>query len=82
MVLKENLRTIKMHKGESSTSYHTRAQEVCDEIVAIREKCIDRELVHVALNGFTKYFHPFLQSITGRDKLSNWENLWSDFIRK
>ena len=64
MVVKENLRTIKMHQGESDTAYLTKVQEVCDELVAIGEKPIDTELVCVALNGFTKDWHTFFQSIT------------------
>ena len=45
MVLKENPRTIKIHKGESVTAYLTRVREVCHELVAIGEKPIETELV-------------------------------------
>ena len=59
MALKENLRKLKMHKGESVTAYLMRFQEVCHELAAIREKPIDTNLVCVAMNGFTKYWHTF-----------------------
>lgn len=82
MVLKEKLRTIKMQKGESVTSYLTRIQGVRDELAPVGEKPVDGELVRVALIGFTKGWATFVQGITGRDKFLDWERLWSDFTQE
>lgn len=43
---------------------------------------MDGELVWVAINGFTKKWATFLQGIIGRDKLPDWECLWSDFTQE
>lgn len=82
LVFKYQLGTIKMQKDENATVYLTRIQEVCDEMATIGEKPMDTKLVLVALNGFTKDWHTFIQSIIGRDKLSDWECLWSDFTQE
>eukprot|EP00253_Pinus_taeda_P001804 PITA_01804 len=42
----------------------------------------EKESLCVALNGFTKDWHTFSKSITGRDTLPNWERLWSDFTQE
>lgn len=62
MVLQEKLSIIKLHKGESVAAYLTRVQEVRDGLVVAGEKPIDTELVHVALNGFTKDWLTFVQN--------------------
>lgn len=54
MVLREKLRTIKMHQGESFIAYLTRVQEVHDELAVVGEEPINTKLVCEALNGFTK----------------------------
>eukprot|EP00253_Pinus_taeda_P034531 PITA_34531 len=82
MILKEKLRTIKMQKGENVTSYLTRIQGVRDELVAVGEKLVDGELVRVAINMFSKGWATFVQGITGRAKLPDWECLWTDFIQE
>lgn len=43
---------------------------------------MDGELVRVSLNGFFKGWATFVQGITRRDKLPDWECLWSDFTQE
>ena len=63
MVLKEKLRIVKMLKGESVTSYLTRVRLVRDELAAVGDKRSDGELVHIALNGFSKEWSICVQVI-------------------
>ena len=54
MVLREKLRSTKMARGESVTSYLTRVSQVRDELAVVGE-VVDRvELIRVALNDFSK----------------------------
>ena len=54
MVLREKLRSTKMARGESVTSYCTRVSQVSDELVVVGEMVDNAELIRVALNGFSK----------------------------
>lgn len=60
MILKEKLRTTKMQKGESVTSYLTKIQNIRDDLAAIGDKLEDKELLRIALNGFTKKWRAFV----------------------
>ena len=80
MVLREKLRSTKMAKGESITSYLTRVSQVRDELVAIEEVVDSVELIQVALNGFLKYWESFVCGIVFRENMPSWERLWDDFV--
>jgi hypothetical protein len=54
MVLREKLKSIKMTKIDTTTSYLTKITQVCDELGAVGETVGDHELVRTALNGVTK----------------------------
>ena len=54
MVLREKLRSTKMAREESVTSYLTRVSQVRDELAAVGEVVDNTELIWVALNGFSK----------------------------
>lgn len=54
MVLREKLRSIKMTRTDSVTSYLTKITQVHDELGAVGETISDNELGRTALNGVTK----------------------------
>ena len=54
MVLREKLKSIRMVKAESVTSYLARITQVRDELGAIGEKVEGSELVRTSLNGMAK----------------------------
>jgi hypothetical protein len=51
--------------------------EIKDHLGAIREIMSDRELVLSTLNNLPKQWEPFLQSISGREKLPTFVCLWT-----
>ena len=53
MVLRENLRDIRMDENEKVASYLTRITQGRDELAAVGEVVIDGEMVKTALNGFS-----------------------------
>ena len=49
-----------MAKGEGVIPYLTRITQIRDELAAVGEKTEDPELVHIALDGFTKSWDIFV----------------------
>lgn len=67
-----------MQKGECIDPFLTRIQEVCDQLVIVREVHQPTELVQMALNNVSKEWQVFVQSILGQDTLPRWDKMWSD----
>jgi hypothetical protein len=75
MVLQEKLRSIKMIKAESVTSYLSRFNQTRDELAAVGEIMDPTVLVRTALIGFSKPWENFVRGIVARETLPSWERL-------
>jgi hypothetical protein len=82
LVLKDKLRNIKIEKGESIPKYLTKFVQCRDELGSVGIIVVDDDLVSLALLGLPKSWHSYQGSVNGREKLSDWERLWSDLVRK
>ena len=82
MVLREKLRSTKMARGESVTSYLTIVSQVRDELAVVGEVADSGELIRVALNGFSKSWESFVWGIVARENMPSWERLWDDFVQE
>jgi hypothetical protein len=82
MVLQEKLRSTKMTKNDTVTSYLTRISQVRDELAVVAERVDSTELVRTALNGFSKPWESFVRSIVAREHIPSWERLWDDFVQE
>jgi hypothetical protein len=82
MVLCERLHSSKMAKGKGVVPYLTRLTQIRDELAAVAEKIEDAELVHVALNGFSKSWDVFVRGVVVWEKLPKWKRLWEDFVQE
>jgi hypothetical protein len=71
LTLKNQLQHIKMTKADTVASFLVKISE-------IRETISDRELVLTTLNALPRHWEPFLQSISGRAELPNFDHLWTD----
>ena len=80
MVLQERMRNTKMAKGEVVVPYLTRITQIRKELGAVGSKIVDEELVQIALNGFSKPWDTFFKGVVAREKLSDWQRLWYDFV--
>ena len=60
LVLEDKLKSTKMLKGESMTSYLTRLSQVKDELAAIDVTVSDGDMVIISLKGFTEEWNPFI----------------------
>lgn len=78
MFLEEKLRCIKMHNGEGIDPFHTKIQEVRDQLSVVGAAPQPTELVRLALNSVSEEWHVFFQSIMGRDRLPDWDRMWAD----
>jgi hypothetical protein len=79
-VLKYKLRKIKMEKGDSIPKYLTKSVQCWDELGSVGITVVVDDLVSLALLGLPKSWHSYQDSINGREKISNWERLWSDLV--
>jgi hypothetical protein len=82
MVLREKLKSIKMTKAENVVTYLTRLTQVRDELGAMGEAITDSDLVRTTLNGVSKQWVVFVESIVAREKLPGWERLWYGFVQE
>jgi hypothetical protein len=82
MVLHDRLRSIRMLKDESVSSFLARFTQIRDELGAVGEVIVPNSLVRQALHSFTKPWGPFIQGIVPRETLPTWERMWDDFAQE
>jgi hypothetical protein len=82
MVLHERLRSIRMLKDESISSFLARFTQIRDELGAVGEVIQPNSLVRQALQSFTKPWGTFIQGIVAREHLPTWDRMWDDFAQE
>jgi hypothetical protein len=82
MVLHDRLRSIRMLKDESVTSFLAIFTRIRDDLGAIGEVIVPNSLVRQALYSFTKPWAPFIQGIVAKEALPMWERMWDDFTQE
>jgi hypothetical protein len=82
LALKDKLRKIKMEKGDSIPKYLTKFVQCQDELGSVGITVTDDDLVSLALLGLPKNWHSYQDSVNGREKLPDWERLWSDLVQE
>jgi hypothetical protein len=78
LTLKHRLQNIKMTKVDTIATFFMRISKIRDQLGAIGETISNRELVMTTLNALPRYWEPFLQSISGRADLPEFDRLWTD----
>lgn len=81
-MLKDKLRNIKMHKNETIMKYMSRFTQGHDEIGGVGVNVAEYYLVSLALLGLLKSWHNYQDLVNEREKLPNWEHLWSDLVKE
>jgi hypothetical protein len=82
LILKQQLQVVDMSSSSTVVSYLMRITQIRDQLAAIGEAIDDTELVNVALSGLPESWEPFVQGICAREKLSDFDRLWTDCIQK
>jgi hypothetical protein len=82
LALKDKLRKIKMENGDSIPKYLTMFVQCRDELGSVGITVADDDLVRLSLLGLPKSWHSYQVSVNGREKLPDWERLWSDWCKR
>jgi hypothetical protein len=77
MILKNELRDMKMNDDENITSYFVRISQLRDQLQAIEEIISEKELVNIVLNGLPKTWDSFSASMNTRKDYPTFEELWT-----
>ena len=71
-----------MEKDDTIHKYLTKFTQCRDELGSVGITVADDNLVSLALLGLPKSWHSYQDSVNGREKLLDWERLWSDLVQE
>jgi hypothetical protein len=77
MSLKNEFHDMKMNDDDNITSYFVRISQLRDQLQAIEEIILDKELVNIVLNGLPKTWDAFAASMNTRKEYLTFEELWT-----
>lgn len=78
LTLKGHLQSINMTKGDIIAAFFMKMSDIRGQLGSIGEIISEKELVLTTLNNIPKNWEPFLQSMSGREKLPTFDHLWTD----
>jgi len=81
-VLKDKLRKIKMEKGNTICTYLNKLTTCKYDFGSVGITTADDDMVSLALLGLPKSWNRYQDSMNGREKLPDWERLWSDLMQE
>lgn len=81
LALRQQLHQVKMAKGGSVMSF-VKIAELRDQLNAIGDEVVDKDLVMLALNGLPHSWEPFIQGISGRSKFPKFDYLHAYCIQE
>jgi hypothetical protein len=71
-----------MSRFDNVTNYFINITQVCDQLVAIKEKLDDVDLISVVYNGFSKSCQQFVNGLCTWEKLLDWKRIWDHCIQE
>jgi hypothetical protein len=77
MSLKNELCDMKMNDDDNITSYLVRISRLRDQLQAIEEIILEKELVNIVINGLPKAWDAFVASMNTRKEYPTFEELWT-----
>jgi hypothetical protein len=82
MNLRTQLKNTRMQKGEMIQEYFSRISEFKERLEAIGDTIDEDELIMTALNGLTRPWNAFIQTICARKEKLKFDNLWEECIQE
>ena len=79
LALKDKLRKIKCEKGNTISTYLNKLTTCRDELKSVGIMTVD-DMVSLSLLGLPKSWHSYQDLVNGREKLPDWERLWSNLM--
>jgi hypothetical protein len=77
MSLKNELCDMKINDDDNITSYLVRIYQLIDQLKAIEEIILEKELVNIVLNGLPKTWDAFATSMNTREEYPTFEEIWN-----
>jgi hypothetical protein len=82
MNLRTQLKNTKMQKGETVQDYFFRVSQFKQQLKAIGDKSYEDELVMKTLNGLTRPWDAFIQTICARKEKLQFDRLWEECVQE
>jgi hypothetical protein len=82
MNLRTQLKNTRMQKGETIQEYFSRISKFMEQLEAIGDTLDEDELIMKTINGLTRPWDAFIQTIcAGKEKL-HFDNLWEECVQE
>ena len=82
MNLRTQLKNTKMKKGETFQDYFSRVSQFKEQLEAIGDNLDEDELIMKTLNGLTRPWDAFIQTIRARKEKLHFESLWEECVQE
>jgi hypothetical protein len=76
MSLRTQLKNTKMQKGETAHDYFSRVSQFKEKIEAIGDNLDEHEIIMIDLNGLTRPWDSFIQTICSIKEKLQFDSLW------
>jgi hypothetical protein len=81
MNLRTHLKNTRMQRGESIKEYFSRISQFKEQLEVIGDAIDEDELIMTALNGLTRPWDAFIQTICARTEKLKFDGLWEECIQ-
>jgi hypothetical protein len=78
MILRTQLKNVKMQNSKIIQSYFTRVSQIKEQLEAIGDSVEEAKVTMTKLNGLPNLWESFIQGIHSRIKLTKFNRLWED----
>jgi hypothetical protein len=82
MNLRTQLKNTKMQKGETIHDYFSRISQFKEQLEAIGDNLDEDELILTTLNGLTRPWDAFIQTICARKEKLQFDSLWEECVQE
>jgi hypothetical protein len=80
--LRTQLKSKRMQKGQTIQEYSSRISQFKEQLEAIGDTLDEDELIMIALNGLTRPWDTFIQTICARKEKLNFDSLWEECVQE
>jgi hypothetical protein len=82
MNLRTQLKSTRMQKGETIHEYFSRISQFKEQLEAIGDTLDEEKLIMTTLNGLTRPWDAFIQTICVRKEKLNFDSLWEECVQE
>jgi hypothetical protein len=82
MNLRTQLKNTKIQKGETVQEYFSRIYQLKEQLEEIGDNLYEYELVMTTLNGLTRPWDSFIQTICARKEKLQFDSLWEECVQE